>query len=76
MQVVIAMVAGCDNKVPGLFINRLIISTTSSEILSSDGCENNCRRTTTLNEQIVSICLYTYSLYCAVTMVVGKADSE
>ena len=27
------LATGCDNKVPGLFINRLIISTTSSEIL-------------------------------------------
>ena len=33
---------GCDFNVSGLFINRLIIFTSGSELLSSDGSGNNC----------------------------------
>ena len=35
---------GSDFNVSGLFINRLIIFTSGSELLSSDGSGNNCRR--------------------------------
>ena len=35
---------GCDFNVSGLFINRLIIFTSGSELLSSDGSGNNCSR--------------------------------
>ena len=34
---------GSDFNVSGLFINRLIIFTSGSELLSSDGSGNNCR---------------------------------